>query len=163
IEYPIQYSGGGFLMTIGDFNGDGAPDIICVTSAYTSDRTVTTLLGRGDGTFLPASSTLFVGAGSTDASTALAAADLNGDGILDLVIQNPGSVSVISPTMTVVLGNGDGTFGPPVQFSGSDGSPGGVPSGGATPTGVAVADFNGDGKPDIIGKYSLGNNQFIQF
>jgi len=60
--------------------------------------------------------------------------DLNGDGRLDLVTANSGSDDV-----SVLLGNGDGSFQPQQTFA--VGSP---------PYSVAVADVNGDGKPDIV-------------
>jgi hypothetical protein len=61
------------------------------------------------------------------------AGDFNGDGRLDLAVANNFSNSV-----AVLLGNGDGTFAPPVDY--------GVPNG---PTSVAIGDFNGDGRPDL--------------
>jgi hypothetical protein len=60
-------------------------------------------------------------------------ADFNRDGKLDLAATNGGVVSVL-------LGNGDGTFQPQVDY----------PVGGNGATGVAVGDFNGDGKPDLV-------------
>jgi hypothetical protein len=65
------------------------------------------------------------------------AADLNGDGKLDLVITNMKTNNV-----SVLLGNGDGTFQPAVTY--------GLASGGLSfPGCAAVADFNNDGNPDI--------------
>jgi hypothetical protein len=62
-----------------------------------------------------------------------AVGDFNGDGKTDLVVVNQ-----FANTMSVLLGNGDGTYGPKTDFAT-----------GTTPFGVAVADFNGDGKLDV--------------
>jgi len=72
---------------------------------------------------------------------AVAWADFNNDGIPDLVVANSSS-----NTISILLGNGDGTFKPKADFST-----------GTTPEGVAVGDFNGDGNSDIAVTDS-GNN-----
>jgi serine/threonine protein kinase len=64
----------------------------------------------------------------------LVAADLNGDGRLDLISPNLGST-----TVSVLLGNGDGTFQDPISFET-----------GTRPRNAVVADVNGDGKPDLV-------------
>ena len=64
----------------------------------------------------------------------MAVADFNGDGIPDIVTSNRGD-----NTVSVLLGNGDGTFEPEETF----------PTG-TTPRTVAVGDFNGDGQVDIV-------------
>jgi hypothetical protein len=68
-------------IAIGDFNGDGIPDL-AIANYYSENDTV--LLGNGDGTFKAAQN---VAAGS--ASIAIAAADFNGDGVSDLVSIQP--------------------------------------------------------------------------
>src|SRR5262249_18541734 len=70
--------------------------------------------------------------GSAGAPCAVAVADLNGDGIPDLVVANYDTVSVL-------LGRGDGTFGPPQTVAN-----------GSNLKAVAVADLNGDGHPDLV-------------
>jgi hypothetical protein len=116
-------------MAVGDFNHDGAADL-AVTSG--GDNTVIILLGHGDGTFAPASgSPIIVGT----FPEAVRTGDFNNDGILDLAVAN-----AKDNTVTILLGNGDGTFTP------SAGSP--VPTG-VFPFYLAVADFNGDGVADL--------------
>src|SRR5260221_8649094 len=83
----------------------------------------------------------------------VAVADVNGDGKPDLVVVNCGACYG-PPSITqgssvgVMLGNGDGTFQPAVTYR----------SGGVTPLFVAVADVNGDGKPDLVVANRCGNN-----
>ncbi len=89
------------------------------------------LLGNGDGTFQPAVS--YDSGGPL--ADAIAVADVNGDGNLDVVAGN-----VISSTVGVLLGNGDGTFQPPVTFA----------SRGGFTYSVAIADVNNDKRPDLL-------------
>jgi hypothetical protein len=80
---------------------------------------------------------------STDGPNAIAVADVNGDGKPDLVVANcpgGGCDAQVPGTISVLLGNGDGTFQEPVNY----------PSGGMLPTSVQIADMNLDGKPDIV-------------
>jgi hypothetical protein len=124
-------------MTTGDFNDDGAADL-AVTSG--GDNTVIILLGHGNGTFTPASgSPITVG----NLPEAVRTGDFNNDGILDLAVANAND-----DTVSILLGNGDGTFTP------STGSP---VSTGVFPLYLTVADFNGDGAADI-GVSNEGDN-----
>ncbi len=68
----------------------------------------------------------------------MAVADLNGDGDPDIVTANAGS-DPGSEDVSVLLGNGDGSFQDPQLFDAGD-----------FPNSVAVADLNGDGTPDIV-------------
>jgi len=115
---------GVITMTMADFNGGGKPDIAVVNAS----SSVSVLLGRGDGSF-DAARQISVG---TEARF-IAAADLNGDGRIDLV-----TTSSLSHVVAVALGRGDGTFGPAQQFPA-----------GTSPFGIVPADFNGDGKVDL--------------
>jgi hypothetical protein len=91
---------------------------------------VAILLGNGDGTFKPAA-LIPVGA----APTQIFAADMNGDGVPDLVLFYERSTAAFS----ILYGNGDGTFQPPATFQGSH-----------TAYAMAIADVNGDGLPDVV-------------
>jgi hypothetical protein len=117
-------------VAVADFNGDGKLDIVVANSGYS---TVTELLGDGTGGFAAAAGSPFA-AGANPQS--VAAADFNGDGNADIVVANSGS-----NTATVLFGNGTGGF---------TAATGGPFATGANPQCVAVADFNGDGKPDFI-------------
>ncbi len=127
-------------IAAGDFNGDGKLDL-AVTSLINS---VTILLGNGDGTFSQASgSPITVG----NYPSAIVVCDFNGDGKLDLAIANSED-----NTVTILLGNGDGTF------SQAPGSPIAV---GNTPQAIAVGDFTGSGKPGLAVLNTLSNNVSI--
>jgi hypothetical protein len=113
-----------------DVNGDGKPDLI-VTNL--SGHSVGVLLGNGDGTF-QAQRTFAVGT-SQSYPMSVAVMDVNGDGKQDLVVANDS----FTGTVSVLLGNGNGTFQPQQLFAA-----------GTDPYSVAVADVNGDGKQDLV-------------
>ena len=96
------------------------------------------LLGNGDGTFQPVVS--YSSGGNTALSVAVA--DVNGDGKPDLLAGNQCDTSsnCAHGLVGVLLGNGDGTFQPAVTYN----------AGGTGVWSVAVADVNGDGKPDLV-------------
>ena len=143
----VYRSGGGSAtsVVVADLNGDGKPDLV-VANACTGlgcEGGVSVLFGNGDGTFQAART---YPTGYT-AMIAVAVADLNGDGKLDIIASTSGDC-LPDPCINhviVLLGNGDGTFQPPISF----------PSTYDTIT-LAVADVNGDGKPDL-----LVNNSFV--
>jgi hypothetical protein len=139
-----EYATGGFgssSVAIGDFNGDGHPDVAvageCSTSACDRGGTVSILLGNGDGTLQPAKN--YSSGGYTSLSVAIA--DFNNDGNLDLAIANEcQSTSCQNGSVTVLLGNGNGTFQTAQSF----------PSAGYETNFVATGDFNEDGNPDLV-------------
>jgi hypothetical protein len=122
-----------YAVAVGDFNGDGKADLAVTNYSSTGfpfaeGKSVSILLGNGDGTFQPP---VEFAAGSGPMS--IAVADMNGDGRLDLVVANN-----FSNDVSILLGNGDGTFRQALTVDAGD-----------RPSAVAVADFNGDGIPDI--------------
>jgi hypothetical protein len=138
-QSAIIYGSGGLYpqsIAVADVNGDGKPDLVVsnncdIGCSPENGGVVGVLLGNGDGTFQPAVP-YNSGGGFLDS---VAVADVNGDGIPDLVVANEAN-----GTVGVLLGNGDGTFQQVVTYS----------SGGADPTSVVVADVNGDRKPDLL-------------
>jgi hypothetical protein len=122
-------------VTVADINGDGRPDLVMPILQST---VLTALLAHGDGTFerrdYPTRS----------AVTSLAVADISGDGLLDLVSS---SSDDLDRELSVLLGNGDGSFGPHREYPG-----------GTNLTEIIVADVNGDGKPDVIGAHDLDHH-----
>ena len=90
-------------------------------------------------------------------STSIAVADVNGDGKPDVVVANciaNGSAACGAPgILGVLLGNGDGTFQPVVTYS----------SGGNGASSVAIADVNGDGKPDLVVANYCGNSSSCSY
>jgi hypothetical protein len=118
-------------VSVADVNRDGRPDVLAANYFSSS---VGVLLGNGDGTFQPALAYSPGGSGPYS----VAVADVNGDGKPDVLVANYFSVSV-----GVLLGNGDGTFQSAVTYNTGALGPIG-------PISVAVADANGDGKPDLL-------------
>ena len=130
--YPLATSDNPYLL-VADLNGDNKLDLAVANTA----GSITVLLGRGDGTFntgVPYSTGGF--------SAAVAAADFNGDGILDLF-----STNYYTGTVSLLPGNGDGTFQPFSSYPALSGA-----------RGLAVGDFDGDGRLDL----AVGN-QFADF
>lgn len=114
-------------LVTGDFNADGIPDLAVVAGS-----SVLVFIGNGDGTFKQTTSNLSIGSALPQG---IAVGDLNGDGIADLIVAN----DVQSGSVTIFIGNGDGTFKSGSEISGT----------GSGTIGIAVADFNGDGIPDL--------------
>ncbi len=126
---PISVGSGPQQIAVGDFNGDGAPDLAV---ANASSNYVSILFNWGDGTFGTEET---YASGSANGSAMVAVGDLNGDGIPDLALANtftPGNVGVL-------LGNGGGSFGAASTFD----------VGAGTSVAVAIGDFNGDGRQDL--------------
>lgn len=123
---PNSTGSGAMAIVAADFNGDGKLDL-AVASYF--GGSVAILLGNGDGTFTPASgSPITVGTNPV----ALSVGDFNSDGKIDLVVANQ-----TDNTLSILLGNGDGTFTPAAS------SPLAL---GTVPFSVAVGDFNSSGR-----------------
>ena len=117
-------------IAVADLRGSGELDLAV---ADFQGAAISVLLGNGNGTFeLPVSY-------AASFPVAVVAADVNGDGKPDLVVAGQGAFSYDPATVSVLLGNGDGTFQPGESY------PIGKES-----SSVAVGDFNGDHKPDIV-------------
>ena len=139
----VTYGSGGVYpqsVAVADVNGDGKPDLVVASLCGSSLKcgNVGVLLGNGDGTF---QSVVSYSSGAQSAES-VAVADVNRDGKADIVIAN----YCLDPNVCaggavgVLLGNGDGTFQAAVNYD----------SGGSWARSVAVGDFNGDGKPDVV-------------
>jgi hypothetical protein len=129
----VAYTSGSgpISVTIGDVNGDHIPDL-AITNI--SENTVSVLLGNGDGTFQAA-----VAYAVGIAPRTVAMADFNGDGIPDLAVTDEGTgPAYAAGGISVLLGNGDGTFQAAVNYAVRN-----------QPTSIVVADFNRDGIPDL--------------
>jgi hypothetical protein len=124
---PITVNVGGkpVALAIGDFRNNGLDDIV----EANANGFVSVLLSNGNGTFAK-SPWLGVGGASP---VGVAVTDTRDDGILDIVTANKGG------TVSVLLGNSDGTFQSPI-----------VTKIGGRFLSVADADFNHDGKPDLV-------------
>ena len=189
ITTALPYGMSGYAVTSGDFNQDGKLDVAVVGESLPNWLTAI-LLGNGDGTFradgyylvseepISVATGRFNGDNRIDLAVAtllgntmsvllgngggsfqepvnydtwypswVAVGDLNGDGKQDLVASNGGSPgNTFVSTVSVLLGNGDGTFQAGVEYPA-----------GKTLNYVAIGDFNGDGKPDLVAVDQLGD------
>jgi hypothetical protein len=130
-------------LAVGDFNGDGIPDLAVATVTYPNPATISILLSDGAGHFTTQPNPQTVNGYISGASPqSLVVGDFNGDGKADLVV----AYSPYSPLpnnanflVDVSYGNGDGTFAAAAQIA----------TGFANSYGMAVGDFNADGISDL--------------
>ena len=146
-SFPVGFSTSNALAShiiAADFNGDGKIDLAVSNFGIpgTNSGGVAILLGAGDGTF---KAPIAVSAGTNPLS--LAAADFNGDGKMDLAVANQWSatsnLTYEGPgAITVLSGNGDGTFNTLVTYPAGEDRLG-------LPDSLIALDLNGDGVPDL--------------
>lgn len=132
-QRPVSYSTKvSYGIAAADFNNDGNQDVVSADL----EGTVSVYLGKGDGTF----QTEPIVSPTAAYSYFIAVGDFNNDGKPDVVVIDP-------PYISVLLGNGDGSFGPPNDndsFSGGEW--------------LAIADFNNDHKIDVLVTGSFGSS-----
>lgn len=119
-------------LALADIDGDGAEDILSVGRNGVANSFLSILRGNGDGTFQAATS---IDTGIGYANSEIAVRDINGDGVVDVAVGAGWDVSIL-------LNNGNGTFGTPSTFQ---------QLGGSDIIGdIQLADINGDGIDDLI-------------
>jgi hypothetical protein len=140
---PVSlYPGGANWVAVGDLNGDGIPDV-----ALTDNVGVKVLLhtGAAGATTYASPVTVFTQTPNADVAGAnlIAIVDVNGDGLEDLVITDPGPTGGGAPTVVVLLQDGanPGQFLAPVSYATAPGS---------LAQSILVTDVDGDGHPDIV-------------
>ncbi len=140
-DFPAQvdFSVGGAPVSIavGDVNGDNRVDVV-TANQNTYDLSVFLAVAQGPGIFEPEQRVPLIPGPNPDT---VVLADVNHDEHLDALVANHGAISNIGKLgeLSVVLGNGDGTFGPVRSVATGNG-----------PDGLVVRDFDGDNQLDAV-------------
>jgi hypothetical protein len=152
LDTPVGYSSGGYdpaFAAVGDLNGDGKPDLVITNSCASADSNgsctgsgkVAVLVGNGDGTFQTA---ITYDSGGYLAGHVVIA-DMTGDGVPDLLVVNSCDLldangqCTTGDVVSILRGMGDGSF-----------QNGTIVRSGGYGANLAVADVNGDSKPDLF-------------
>ncbi|HEX3765270.1 MAG TPA: VCBS repeat-containing protein [Kofleriaceae bacterium] len=148
-EVPYEIDGTrDYILIARDMNLDGKIDLVC---ANRNGDNVSVLLGRGDGTFRKAivASVGPPGGKCTGGPPcygpySIAVADINQDGVPDIVVPN-----FVGNSVSILLGTGDGHYDPAIELKYGAPPPNDMGITTTTPYGIVAGDFNGDGKPDF--------------
>ena len=149
---PVSlYSGGANFVALGDLNGDGVPDV-----ALTDATGVKVLLRTGGlaSTTFAAPATVFTQTANANlvGANVIAIGDIDGDGLNDLVITDPGPTGGATPTINILLQDPSnvGSFLPPVSYPGTAND---------VPVSIVLKDLTGvgNGVLDIV----VGNQQSV--
>jgi hypothetical protein len=120
-------------VAVGDLDGDGDPDLAVSLASTIVGGAVGVFQGDGEGAFI---NVAIYGTGDSPPDVAIA--ELNNDAALDLVVSNSIDDDYSSNgAVSVLLGNGDGTFAPGVDY-------------GSCCASVDIGDLNGDGAADLV-------------
>lgn len=126
-------------LVVGDFNGDGNPDLAVINNHGTTSANVGILINNGKGGFNPV-----VNYPLSMLATEISTADVNGDKKLDLVVPLYGTNAAPGSAVAILLGAGNGTFGKEADVPLTHGT-----STYLNPYYAAVGDLNGDGIVDL--------------